>query len=434
MSGPAKLVRAAPSPNPSKLYGVATRFRLLANRQNVVATAGSLGGEISRTAARSAVALTRFRVMYLVLERDGEQFTFNAPGDVPVVMESTQVRNPNRIRTYVEYPAGTFTAVTFDGGETNRYGRAGDLVISDLVTVAIPANTTFWLRNLYESGIVSNNGLIPMCYFGVPDGGTLSEGSINENPLTDADLNDPAAVFTGNNNPFAPIGVVADSHPSGYAIAVIGDSVADGNLGNGIGWPELCFTGHTGFSGSGAGVVITHDGTGRGLLNLSLGNMRAAEDSLPHFNARRMEIVRRCTDVVIALGTNDLAGARTQSQLQADLTALIARAKLVVNRGTGRVHVATIPPRTTSTDSWVTSGANQTVAATETDRVTTNTWIRTVPTGVTSVIEIADALETSRNSGKWKAPSGVAQTDDGIHPNTAGRALIKTVIGVGPFT
>lgn len=123
-------------------------------------------------------------------------------------------------------------------------------------------------------------------------------------------------------------------------------------------------------------------------------------------------------------GRNDLAniGGITLATFQANLIAWWTQLSF---RGL-RVYQTTITPKSTSTDTWMTV-ANQTADTAnsyESNRVAANTWLRdgapmtagvAVATGtsgalrmgstghpLTGIIEIADMVETARNSGKFK--------------------------------
>lgn len=94
-------------------------------------------------------------------------------------------------------------------------------------------------------------------------------------------------------------------------------------------------------------------------------------------------------------GTNDV-GSRTLAQMQGDVGTLnTAMSALGVP-----VYCHTLPPNVTSTNGTYAPG-DQTVSAAETNRTAYNDWIRTLPSGI-KVFELADALETARNSGFWK--------------------------------
>jgi lysophospholipase L1-like esterase len=140
--------------------------------------------------------------------------------------------------------------------------------------------------------------------------------------------------------------------------------------------------------------------------------------------AWRRGAVSDAATVLTNFGRNDIDAGRTLAQMKADLITLWEKI-----RSTGAiVYQTTITPKTTSTDSWATV-ANQTVAETESIRVQLNDWIRTVPTPLSGIFDVADMVETSRNSGIWKANL----TDDGIHPVAAGHiemAKALTVTGL----
>lgn len=143
---------------------------------------------------------------------------------------------------------------------------------------------------------------------------------------------------------------------------------------------------------------------------------------------RRKSVLDRLgvTHYLMPLGTNDVNTGRTLAQTQA---ALIAAWLERANTGKP-IMVATLPPITTSTDAWTTTGA-QAVTSNEAARVAVNTWLRdgapilagaaaavgssavgTLRMGavghpVADYLELADVLETARNSGIWKATGRV---------------------------
>jgi hypothetical protein len=123
---------------------------------------------------------------------------------------------------------------------------------------------------------------------------------------------------------------------------------------------------------------------------------------------------------VVNFGRNDLDKSRTLAQIQADLTTVWTQ----LTRLGIKVYQCTVCPRTSSTDSWITT-ASQTVAETEAIRVQLNDWIRTKPAPLTGYFETADAVETARNSGIWKAAQRIV-VDAAM---TAGSAALNTASG-----
>lgn len=152
--------------------------------------------------------------------------------------------------------------------------------------------------------------------------------------------------------------------------------------------------------------------------------------------------------IVEGYGTNDRASGRTAFQIQTNRVAIwqALRARWPMTR----VIAYTIAPRTTSTDSWATT-TNQTPIAGEPHRVAVNAWLRdgapllagaVAATGTTNpaairagaaghpvyaVFELADVVESARDSGVW----AVGATTDGIHPGTSGRAAIAAAFPYG---
>ncbi len=137
--------------------------------------------------------------------------------------------------------------------------------------------------------------------------------------------------------------------------------------------------------------------------------------------------------LLYAYGTNDIYGGRTLAQWQADTATICGWAK---QRGL-KVAMSTITPRTTSSDGWTTV-ANQTetlAAGAGLVRKAANAWIRAGASGLCDlVIEAADAVETSRDSGLWKADTTIGPyTIDGLHPSYTGHIRMATACLPGMF-
>lgn len=130
-------------------------------------------------------------------------------------------------------------------------------------------------------------------------------------------------------------------------------------------------------------------------------------------------------DWYLALGTND--SYTTEAERTTLKNNLVTIANLLLQRGQ-RVWCATLPPRTTSTDAWATTG-NQTALASESGRVAMNAWFRSVPAPFSGCFDIADALETARDSGIWKA----GYTIDGTHIGANGAPPAAAVLNPATF-
>lgn len=163
-------------------------------------------------------------------------------------------------------------------------------------------------------------------------------------------------------------------------------------------------------------------------------------------SSRRLALIAGCTDAICQYGTNDLT-TRSLALFQADLITIWQR---LIRTGV-RVRQTTITPRTTSTDSFATPGGQTPVAGFTVGGVRQqfNDWLRdgapmlngaAVATGSSAAgtlragatghplvgfIDVADAVESARNSGVWKA----SYTNDGIHPyGDTPRAAIAAVV------
>lgn len=144
-------------------------------------------------------------------------------------------------------------------------------------------------------------------------------------------------------------------------------------------------------------------------------------------------------------GGNDLQDGATLAQLKSRMIQVWTEA--LVRNPSIKIFQTTLAPKTSTTDGWATTG-NQTADFTaNANRPTLNDWIRAgapmvsgagVAPGtggaivagqaghpLTDYFEVADTVESSRNSGLWKAPG---YTADGIHPTPTGHIAAATAI------
>lgn len=173
---------------------------------------------------------------------------------------------------------------------------------------------------------------------------------------------------------------------------------------------------------------------------------------------KRAPFLDGCTTAICEYGIND---CKTPSMTLATLQANNLRIWTeLANRGM-RVIQTTITPYTTSTDSFATV-ANQTLGASPYDnniRTGYNDWLRdgapidattkaAVAVGTSSNVlragavghplytyfEVADTVESSRNSGKWKVDGTPNKyTLDGIHPTNNGYVLMAAALDTTKF-
>lgn len=286
----------------------------------------------------------------------------------------------------IEYPAGTFTQVFFNGA-TSQLVTAGRLIYySDPVPIYIPANTQYWVKTFmsWTGGVVN----FPLCSFGVA--GIASEWANYGLALADNTMTGTTFTSTLANPPF--------NQGSGYMPAVLG------RLSQQV--PIVGFLGDSITQGSGDQTDPTWGGTswGKGLRGVIPSvNVGRFSEQASHYNALpdgRTDLLRdNVTHLVFAYGRNDLdasvSAATMVTRMQTALNPYLARGV--------KCYVATVTPKTTSTDSWVTTG-NQTVASApiEAQRVSYNNLIRTNwrTYGLSGYFDFARVMDPT-DSGLW---------------------------------
>jgi lysophospholipase L1-like esterase len=286
------------------------------------------------------------------------------------------------------------------------------MVISEPLGVTIPAGTQIWTRtNLSaSSGVWSVDQLTSYA---------LGESAETGTGISDKSLTGTIGTGTGYERCYGPSAIIGQTNPIGQsAVVVIGDSITEGfqdDYGEGLasyqGWPWRAFAGiipvfKNGRGGDSAPIDPNNNGDSRRVL-LNVGNF-----------------------CISAFGTNNVPGWANLAAAQATLTAWWNE---LVARGV-KVYQTTIPPRTTSTDSWATTTNQTPVSGYGSGAVRTqvNDWIRTTPAPLAGYIELADQVESARNSGLWKVTGG-AWTYDGIHPNGVGHNAIATAVMTTAF-
>lgn len=160
---------------------------------------------------------------------------------------------------------------------------------------------------------------------------------------------------------------------------------------------------------------------------------------------RRFSLLETCGSADVAVcnyGTNDLANSVTLATLQASLTEIWTQ---LANRGM-RVYQCTIVPRTSATYTTdYRDGSGNAVAAASASgtfsglsafypgglRDQLNTWIKTVPSPLSGVFDIATTVESTTYPGCWSDTS--YQSGDGVHPSATGHTLMAAAINTNLF-
>lgn len=310
--------------------------------------------------------------------------------------------------------AGAVTQLKFSGAVQGTV-PAGDLVLSDYTPFIGGVNELISIR----SYLTAATSLVYNASFGVigKDKMVFANSGVADQTLGGVITStSPGSTFC-----YAPscilgytrkgsVLILLDSIPYGFS-DVVSDAFMDTGYARSIG-PEMAY------------------------INAAIGSSTCQAVAAGTVrNAVRKKLGLYCSAGINNGGTNDL-GARTVAQVVADRTTIAGFWPAMKMFGT------TITPRTTSTDSFTTV-ANQTTVSTgsfETKRVDFNdNYVRAgaIP-GEVGYFDVADALESDRNSGKIAvgylpgAASGVANTGDGLHFPTRGQTRIRLSGAIKP--
>lgn len=294
----------------------------------------------------------------------------------------------------IEYPLNTFTQVKWSGSATSPTVADGTTSpLSDPVSVSIPNGATFWIRVYGQFSVaVVFNSLANSAYSAGGDKIEYAASSITDKTMG-------GTIATGSTGlTFGACLILAQTKRSSFLI--LGDSRNKGGASS----PGVDTADASGDLGETARSI----GAGFGYINC--GTASESQQSFLTNNSRRTAFGKYVSHVINNGSINDLINNRTALQLQADVAAVAA----LFPRPT--YIQTTIGPRTTSTDGWTTL-ANQTVTSLEAQRVAYNTVLRNgqIP-GVNKVADVADAIESSRNSGLIAVgPGATSYSPDGLH-------------------
>jgi lysophospholipase L1-like esterase len=295
----------------------------------------------------------------------------------------------------IEYPAGTFTRVTF-GGAASVTSSSGGNIVSDLMPVTIPKGATFWVR-LFQNA----PGKVVYSTFYAGDG-TAQFTS----PATDWTMGGAVTTAVSRDAPMtAPIAIIGMS--SDPAIGIYGDSISVGRGDTADAGVPL--QGHLGRA-FGAAYAAGHVGISGDRMSLFLGS-----------KAKRMSLASYFTHFAVNMGINDITSGGSASSIAADTDA-------IVGLFPGPVALCTLSPVSTSTDTWNTV-ASQTTVASNAVRVSENTRRLGGVSGVKVVYDVNPSVESvaSPESGLWRAS---AYTADGTHPAAKGYKEEASAINV----
>jgi hypothetical protein len=299
----------------------------------------------------------------------------------------------------IEDKFGNITRVTFSGLNQGNITN-GSFLISDNVPFIIKKDTPFFVRIW-----VSNTAGIPyVSGFAMTGDGSNISTSVS-------DLTAGSGVTQAISNYLPPCAIVGYSDEKCYGLIGDGRMFGTGDVIDNV-------TGDV-------GVFARMVGSTAAYINCGITGGSASSFVASHTN-RVALLSAYCTDIIINNGINDIyTGGRTSNQVISDLS---SAASYFPNN---RVYGGTIWPITTSTDGWTTTN-NQSYPTIPTslqaNRVAINAAWRSNVMGNVGVFDVADSIESSRNSGILAADTGNILgpnlTNDGNFLNTRGHRWV----------
>jgi len=302
------------------------------------------------------------------------------------------------VRASLETTNGVIFPLTF-GGRRSVVIEPGGLVESDPCSAVFDKGTPFYSRTYVEAYAGDRWSLCEIALGGA-EGVTWNQ-----------DLSATGSVAAGVVYTYSPMLISGKCPTVQPTILIIGDSIFRGYASNPYAGPVH--------------ALGTNYGENFGHVNIAQGGERSFDFASVSNRIYRAKLAYGCTHALVNYGVNDTIGSRTAVQMSNDLRSVWM---ICTNMGM-LVYQCTITPISTSTDGFVTEGANQTTHANNAARTNVNDWVRLDPAPLSGHMETADAVESARNSGKWKA----GYTSDGNHPNFTGVIFYAAAINTNFF-
>jgi hypothetical protein len=370
------------------------------------------------------VACTNLRLVYT----NWKVTTFgNADGD-----KTTPADMPIKVSIEV---AGVIYPVTFNGNINPTISPLGQ-VISDPIAVDIAAGTWLYTRTYTNS----------ISYYGNRISSSVGSGGYAFGDFTDAGsgtIPDQAGSLIG---PSVILGTpqTRTPYPTVYGV---GDSLMDG-FGDGVNYHPYNDTYDK--AGRGGFLLRAAKNVGFGCIDVAVGGEHAGLGggaggwNVAGFHARRLGFSKYCRTAVVDLGNNDIY---TDLNLATTQASVIKLWNQLNDMGLRMFATNNTPRCLVSTDGYLTT-ANQTITTGNTQRLAFNAWLRdgapivsgaaaavgtsgaarcnyfdgntvvTPASGPThplyGTVELADAVESARDSGKWRLPYSSRSVADGV--------------------
>lgn len=293
------------------------------------------------------------------------------------------------ITASIEYPAATFTQLKF-AGSASGIAEITDPValLSDYVSVSIPNGATFWVRMYYV-------GATNQVTYNSWQNTFLGEAvTLSTTALTDATM---GGTITNSGAFSCPPSLIlgVTSNPSALAM---GDSICQG-----VEWGDVEDTSNsaTGYNAR-VGTLARSFPSGIPFVNYGEPGVQAPE-------AQYIRGVPKFSHVFQEFGINNFnAASETSAQVIANLAL-----SLTLAQPFSKNYQTTMTPVSSA---GVPGACNA-------QRVIFNDALRAGTTGLSieGYLEVADVLETARDSGLWN----LTYQGDVLHPNAAGYAAVQ---------
>lgn len=304
------------------------------------------------------------------------------------------------ITAAIEYPVGTFTQLKFSGSASGTIPDQS-FVLTDRLPVSIPSGATFYVRSYYTNaaGICYNS---KGCNTSAGEHCTFAASGVVDQTMGGTITDTSAGVGYG------PCAILSAATVPSFA--VIGDSRAVGI--------NDTYSG----TATGLGEITRSIGDSYAYINVAIPSSTAATMAGAGRSSNKYKLAQYCTHVICQYGINDFSSS-TAATLEGNIQTLHS---LLAGKP---FYVCTVAPKSSSTDSFATT-TNQTPDAVSNSRRTSyNAWVRANTGGFSGFIEIADQVESARDSGVWKAPS---YTTDGLHESQTAAVAIQSSGAVNP--
>lgn len=382
---------------PLYLGQVATKCRIPVNRSTSNLQANARTHHI----ARDAISSLKIELPNWYWTRGGTLTEANGGGNITYTAS-------------IEYPAGTFTQVKWSGA-TSVVVASGNSALSDFVNVSIPIGAAFWVRSYavaataivftdgnagFPQNDLANGEAYEYAASGITD--KTMGGTITDNGAASAPILSPTAIVAQTTRPSALI--IGDSRDWGFndlydATGDLGDVAR--SIGPVVGYINAGCAGDT-FSG----FITAH--------------------------AKRVALATYVSHVIVGDAINALrSGGSGQNKTAATV---LGELQTILGYFSTKICLTSTcgGPNSTSTDSWATT-ANQTVNANSAQIIAYNNAIRAGVANSVGFYDVADQVESARDSGKWWVTGAANGTTlDGLHSIQAGYLRIKNSGAVNP--